>query len=207
MGAGAVVSTFESTKRKRVYVRKFDWNEARRRRDTGESYSSIARDLGVSVSGVQRACNADLRVRMDEAAQRWKMQGACAVCGGPATRVSLRDTHGRCRDCFNKAQATSVRETELLCFRCKEWKPDEDFPRNKQEGRFLRRGRHNYCRSCNTIERREYRERNRERDRAYDRAYRRSRRSPLQVATSRPEQAAADRSSEATSPDGERERC
>jgi hypothetical protein len=58
-----------------------------------------------------------------------------------------------CRRC----RATSVRDTELECGRCREWKPDDGFQRNRQEK--MRRGRHRLCRVCSTITRREYRQR------------------------------------------------
>ena len=45
-----------------------------------------------------------------------------------------------------------------MCFKCREWKADEGFP-HKNSGGLRRRGRSNYCRSCETIARQQYRER------------------------------------------------
>ncbi len=156
----------------RVYVRKFDWDEARRRHAAGESYAALAREYGVSNSAVQLACKDYLRARDQARASAWQSNGVCPVCGGRASRNRTTGQH-RCMRCASVAAATSVRDGELRCGTCREWKPDDDFSRSASDS--ARRERNGTCRACGTVAKREYRARNRERERAYDRAYRRRR--------------------------------
>lgn len=137
--------------------RKFDWAEAQRRRADGETYTAIARDLGVSYKAVRFACDPVAREAAARRTKEWQTSGVCPDCGAPATR--LRGIgQCRCRACAAKAQATSVRDGELLCIGCREWKPDHDFPHNRGS-RLHRRGRHNLCRPCQTLAKRAYRSR------------------------------------------------
>lgn len=53
----------------------------------------------------------------------------------------------------------SAREGELRCVRCRQWKPDDDFPRSNHRTK-ARRGRHNHCRPCNNEIKRKWREKN-----------------------------------------------
>jgi hypothetical protein len=143
----------------RVYERKFDWNEAKRRYAAGESLYLIASELGVSHQAVRRVV---VPGKMEEQAaysRTLKGAGRCDDCGGPTHAGSRYRGSTRCRDCASLALATSVRENELMCFGCKEWKPDEEFPLNKADSK-ARRWRHSFCRGCQTIARREYRNRN-----------------------------------------------
>lgn len=143
----------------RVYEREFDWEEARRLYAAGESLSSISREFGVSWAAVQRVV---VPGKMEEHAVRARAligAGHCDDCGGPTHQGSRYRGSTRCRDCASIALATSVRENELMCFACREWKPDEDFPLNRGDSK-ARRYRHSYCRPCQTISRREYRNRN-----------------------------------------------
>jgi hypothetical protein len=57
-----------------------------------------------------------------------------------------------------------VRETELLCSTCKQWKPDSDFP--TAHGSAYRRGHDPECRACSTIRRNDYRKRHPDREAA-----------------------------------------
>ena len=169
----------------RTYTRKFDWEEAQRRHEDGESYTSLALDYGVSKAAVRLACDDEARRKMAEHSAIWQRSGSCPDCGAQTTHRSEGDA--RCRSCHAKTRAISVRDLELQCITCREWKPDQDFARNVAEP--ARRGRHTQCRGCSTISRREHRQRNREADNAYSRAYKRRKRweqmTPLQRATSR----------------------
>ena len=152
----------------RVYTRKFDYEEARRRHAAGESLASIAAWAGVSVTRIRHVVFPEEgeRARARADAYRW----ACPDCGAPTTHKG-----SRCKTCAALAQATSVRSTELQCVICKEWKPDEDFPHNRA-ARSVWRGRHSTCRACQTTTRRERRRRNPDSERAYQREYRRRKR-------------------------------
>lgn len=137
--------------------RKFDYDEAARLRAEGLTYQAIAERFGVTAMAVYWAVNEEARERAIARNTEWQRSGTCPDCGGPSTRHSITKSL-RCKACFDRTQATSVHEDELRCFRCREWKPDEAFPRNRS-GRKLRRGRHNFCRACSTVVRQEYRER------------------------------------------------
>jgi hypothetical protein len=170
---------------------RFDWKKARRLRAEGLSYVAIASRLGVSEAAVYRICKEGARERANARSAAWVRNGICPFCGAQATRAGGQSL---CRDCDNKRRATSVRETELRCVTCHEWKPDDAFPFNRA-GKKLHRGRHSSCRACLTVLRADYRVRNREKERAYERTYRRRRRlakmTPLQRPTSRFGQEAA----------------
>lgn len=144
--AGGGVST-------RVYVRKFDWDEARDRRAAGESVRSLAAEYGVSRTAIRRAIDPATYAQMAETTSRFMRSGTCVDCGGQCSRY-----HERCIPCQARSQATTARDGELQCMICREWKPDAAFPRNRSE-KHGRRGRHGRCRSCDTKERQAYRER------------------------------------------------
>jgi hypothetical protein len=139
-----------------VYVRKFDWDEARRRHAAGETLAEIARDLGVTPNAVRFAVNDRARIRAELRASAWQMLGACPDCGARASRNGTDGQH-RCTACAAKLKATSVRDRELQCMRCREWKHDNEFPFSRAEPQ--RRGRHKQCRPCQTEAKRAYRER------------------------------------------------
>lgn len=105
----------------RVYVRKFDWDEAARLYRDGLSGAEIAARLGVTHKAVYVALER-LGVEM---------------------RAKV---------------APSVRESELRCATCREWKPDEAFSLSRTVTP-ARRGRHRTCSTCATAVRRDYRNR------------------------------------------------
>jgi ribosomal protein S27E len=150
----------------RVYKRRFDWDEARRRRAEGESISALAREYGVSIMAVYYAVNDEARARMAETNYRWVRSARCPDCGAQTTRHSATEDR-RCVNCAAIARATSVREDELQCITCREWKPDDQFPSDYR--RIARRGKHRQCRPCQTKARRDYRHRHREAEAAYSR--------------------------------------
>ena len=158
----------------RKYYRKFDWDEAKRLHGLGWSMKDIADLFGVSQGSIRQIVNPALREATTRRSSEWQKQGVCRTCGGPCSRRRGSEAW-ECHDCSVERRTTSARDDELQCMNCREWKPDEDFPRNRSEGKY-RRGRHGICRPCNTIIRRGHRERNREQDNKYSREYKRKRR-------------------------------
>jgi hypothetical protein len=163
-----------STKRNRTYQRKFDWDEARRLREEGLSWSVIARELGVSSAAVQRVCDPKRREQMAEATARYMKSASCVDCGKSCTPVAFHKNKGntepRCNRCANLFYlATSYRDGEQRCSECRQWKPLWDYPRRKT--RIM--GRHKICTPCGTKMKRDWRARNLERSREYDREYKR----------------------------------
>lgn len=158
----------------RVYVRKFDHEEARKRYEAGARVADLAREYGVTDSAVSKVVVPERYAKDLRRKSEWQRNGTCPDCGGRASRNHGKIGQHRCISCAAALKATSVREHELRCSRCREWKPDDAFSSNRKEQR--RRGRHKFCRRCSTVVKREYRERNRERERAYTREYRRRRR-------------------------------
>lgn len=143
----------------RVYQRKFDHDEARRRYANGESVRRLAERYGVSTTRIYQIVNPAAGERAAEQSSRWMANGTCRDCGGRASRHSVNETH-RCRACADKANRITVRDTELQCVTCREWKPDETFPFAHNRNTQARRHRHRACRACCTIARRTYRDRN-----------------------------------------------
>lgn len=133
--------------------RAFDWDEARRLQAEGLTYTAIAKRLGVRYQSVRRACDEAVRERI----AAYQRTGVCPDCGTQTTRYA-GGVSSRCPRCAGKRAATTVRPDTLQCLRCREWKPDSAFPRNRG-GALVRRGRHDSCRVCGTVIRREYRER------------------------------------------------
>ncbi len=181
MVGSAVSLVTVSKKNGRTYQRKFDHEEAERRYDAGESVAALAQEYGVVVNAVRRIVVPASRAAYDRYQVSLKGRGHCDRCGGPMHQGSRYRGSRLCRKCFGDDQATSVRPDALLCFGCREWKPDHEFPHNRSKVR--RRGRHSFCRACNTIQRRAHRQRNLEASRAYDRAYGARRRGAQKVAS------------------------
>lgn len=158
----------------RIYPRKFDWEDARRRYEHGHTFTEIAQDFGVTWAAINRIISPGAYERYANASRAWQLTGTCDICGASATRRA-KGLPTRCRDCSAKSLATSVRDTTLWCATCKQWKPDDQFSRSNSVSK-LRRGRHRQCAACNTIKKRDWRNRNQEKQRAYDRAYKAKRR-------------------------------
>ena len=144
----------------RVYIRKFDWDEAVRLRKQGMLLREIAARLGVSESAVDHAVNPRSRARAAAITSEYQRGGTCIDCGKQCSRNYSVHTPRRCHSCAARALVTAVRDDGLLCFRCKEWKWDTEFPYSRAKRNEVRRGRHSFCRGCQTIARREYRNRN-----------------------------------------------
>lgn len=136
--------------------RRFNYDQARERYAAGESINDLAARYGVSYTAVYRVVVPRVAERMAETHAAWQRSGECPDCGAQTTRRG-KDTSSRCIPCAVKRVTTSVRDTTLRCQTCREWKPDEAFPRGN---RAARRNRHQQCRSCLTEAKRQWRERN-----------------------------------------------
>jgi hypothetical protein len=150
----------------RVYVRKFDWDEARRLHAEGRSVYGIAKDLGVSAAAVWRVVDPERRRKMAARSAEYQRSGTCVDCGGPCSRNRARPA-ARCPDCDGKHKRL-VTETEARCVDCKRWLPHDAFSpcrlKRTKDG-----GSSRTCRECETARRQANREANRERERAYAR--------------------------------------
>jgi hypothetical protein len=148
--------------------RRFDRDEMVRMVGLGVPKAALARLWGVSPSAIDQAWArhhntpraATLRAYHRDYQRAQYEAGAYGNCIDCDDAVWKGDgkTRLRCRACAIKKRAFTVRDDTLLCGKCKEWKPDEDFSFSRHKGR---RGRSSLCRPCSTIERREYRHRNR----------------------------------------------
>jgi hypothetical protein len=141
--------------------RTFDWDEAKRLRAEGLSYAKIGAALGVSYTAVYLAVNDEQRERQRAYHAAWQKQGpACVDCGKTTSR-NRRRASLRCADCRNAhliATAPSVHPDTLRCYRCRKWKPDDDFYRSA-DAKKARRGRKQQCKQCDNTMRREHRQR------------------------------------------------
>lgn len=145
---------------------RFDWDEARSRYASGERVADLATEYGVSLMAIYRVLKPETRERMNRTKDEWQRSGACPDCGAQTTRRP----HGyesRCERCAAIARASTVRDAELQCLTCGQWKPDDAFPHHRR--RIARRGRHKQCRVCLTVAKRLWRERNPEKARAGNR--------------------------------------
>lgn len=145
------MSTVNVGRNGRVYQRKFDHEQARARHAAGETMAALAREYGVSPAAVRRAVDDKFRVASDARTSARLASGVCPDCGAPCTNRPGTT----CVPCRDRKQATSVRDGELRCQRCREWKPDDAFPHNSAKK--CRRGRHGVCRGCQPAMRREAR--------------------------------------------------
>jgi Zn ribbon nucleic-acid-binding protein len=153
-----------SNKRRRIYCRKFNYQEARDRYAAGETIEAIARDFGVTGNTVRRVVSPEYAARLQETSRRYTMSGVCPDCGKPGT-VKRRGVSSRCAECGYAAQRTSVRVdeqgevTEIRCGTCKTWKPPEDYSPCRRK-LVIRSHGNRICRDCDTAHRKAYRERN-----------------------------------------------
>lgn len=160
-----------SEKRNRTYARAFDHDECKRLRALGWSYPKLAAYFAVSEAGVARVCDAKTRERMDAYTAQYLRDKREPCKGGCGVLVwtHMKNRSGYCPACAAALiAAPNVRDNELRCTRCGEWKPDEDF--YKASGKCLaRRGRKTACKSCDNAARRGHRRRTADASRAYDR--------------------------------------
>ena len=166
-----------STKRNRVYSRKFDHDEAIRLRAEGWTWQSLADHFGVVPQAVRRVVNPTVRKRMDKNTKE-RFKALCGDCGRECTHNwwTKRARHDRVV-CFHCSQIRT-REENLLtrldpdgnirCSKCGEHRTHDMY-------RFDRGFPVSHCRTCETASRRANREANVERERAYMREYHRKR--------------------------------
>lgn len=145
----------KSTKRNRVYQRRFDHEEAQRRFAAGERLTSLAREFGVSTAAVRRVVVPGQRERMYRQSRVKQMSGVCVDCG----KTGIAKRAKRCMDCSATHRLKTVRPTTLRCSICKEWLEDTAF-RKGETCSESRRFRSRTCRECDSRARTEYRERN-----------------------------------------------
>ena len=137
--------------------RKFDWDTARELRNQGWTYQRIANLMGVSYARIYQICNPETHARVTARVLELQRSGTCVHCGAQCSTSYSRHLQGRCRQCANLSKITTVRDAELLCCSCRNWKPDEAFPHNATLEH--RRHRHRQCTQCGTIAKRAYRRR------------------------------------------------
>ena len=148
--------------RKRIYERKFDWDEAKRLYDEETPVAWIAKKLRVTEQAVRRVVIPGQKEYMADYQRRASIgQGVCEDCGAPTNKVAQLHGSRWCRSCANKHMATSVRDGELRCMTCRRWLPDEEFHHASAARHRQRRGRRRECKLCANARRKEYRIRSR----------------------------------------------
>lgn len=152
------MSTYASPFNNRVYKRKFDHDEARRRRGEGESVSAIAASYGVSPLAVARATDPHMRAKMDVASREWMAahpRRDLCDCGREKSKSSKR-----CRECYvaTLAHADPVDASgNVWCTACARYLSPSLFLHDPRKP--LRGFRRTFCRSCETKARQDFRER------------------------------------------------
>lgn len=163
----------------RVYVRKFDHDEAVRRVTAGESMREIAQDYGVSHGAIYLAVKRLTDpgfAKAENARVKRSRTVVCEVCGGPACAlikaklVSNPDGRvlcGRCRGVEKRERLRFDEDGKLIAVRCnmrdcangERWQPPYEFPGGVTYRDVRANGIHSVCRACNTRMRRRSRER------------------------------------------------
>lgn len=151
-----------STKRNRVYPRKFDHELAIARYHEGVPVKRIADEMGVTDGAVWRVVDPRIRKRMSEA-MRLRFAALCDDCGGPCTHnwSSKHQRHDRvvCNRCagIRRREDTLLSrlndEGDIRCARCEQHQPVTEY---RMDAAGFPKGR---CRSCETAARRAYRQR------------------------------------------------
>lgn len=150
-------------------LRRFDHEEAIRLRTENPALWTIERlaeHFGVSTTGIERVVNPNVRARLQRNSERQieNMRQPCIRCGKPGVWRHQKQRSGLCNRCAGALVASpNVRENELRCTKCEQWKPDADF--GQKGGSIARRGRRTWCRACESAARREFRHRHPEQER------------------------------------------
>lgn len=155
-------------------LRKFDHDNARRRRAAGETVAALAAEYGVTQSAIRLALTPERNPHRRVVQKAWQTT-TCEDCGGPALKLAAgkakHNTDGLtiCRGCRSKRRRERVRFDDsgtLVAVRCANldcangdrWQPPENFPGGSRFKDVREGGIHNACRACGTRQRRKYRE-------------------------------------------------
>lgn len=158
----------------RVYTRRFDYDEARRRVAAGESLRALAAEYGVTTNAIRYATIPGLPARMSAANKQWRTV-TCEICGGPAMKLTggklAHNVDGRvlCASCrsiekrdsiifSDTGKVLAIRCTMIKCANGERWQPPNHFPHGKRYPDLRDGGFHGLCRACNTAARRAYRD-------------------------------------------------
>jgi hypothetical protein len=112
----------------------------------------------VSQAAVERVVNPKRRARMAAQSLDWWYRARRVPCSGGCGRLVWQQSgrSGYCIECLSAQKtADDVRAGELRCSKCREWKPDAEFPSYRPVK--SRRGRNAQCRVCATKVRRDFR--------------------------------------------------
>jgi hypothetical protein len=146
----------------RTYERRFDHEEAAHLYYSGQAtQTELARRYGVSAHAISLALkrlNPKERAKDNERRRIWMREHRREPCRNGCGRLiwtTRKSRSGLCHPCSAMARATSAREAELCCSRCRAWKPDAAFP--WANGKIARRSRHATCRACQAADRQERR--------------------------------------------------
>lgn len=150
-------------KRKRVYQRKFDHEQALELLDAGGSVQAVAEKFGVSTSRIyqirHRRADPGWWERDADRRRKWTRENQRAPCAGGCGTMVWMAQEGRSGFCPSCVRTVGyVTDDELMCHGCREWKPDEEFGYSPSYPRG-RRHRASRCLKCLREKRRERRRR------------------------------------------------
>lgn len=161
--------------------RLFDHEEAVRLRSEDPAtwtWQALADRYGVTVQAilyaVRRVTDPDWKARQNTYSREYQRENLRAPCEGGCGALVWTHVLGRsgfCPACKGAQRAApNVRDAELRCTRCGEWKPDSEFGAEKRPSR---RARRSWCRVCEAAVRRKNRQANPDRERAKNNARKR----------------------------------
>jgi hypothetical protein len=159
--------------RGRIYVRRFDHEEAAEWHRAGMSIRDLADHYGVTYEAVRVVVTAGEKRRSVERQKRWRTI-TCEHCGGPAMKLTGgKKVHnpdgrilcGRCRSDVLRERLrfdelgnlAAVRCSSLDCAHGSRWQAPENFSRGQRHREVRKGGIHGQCRDCQTRARRLYR--------------------------------------------------
>lgn len=157
--------TYESTKRRRVYTRKFDHDLCRTLWSHGIwTQQGLADFFGVTVTRVRQVLIPEYGELCTRRAQEKgrALHHHCPQCDAPITCSDVYQGRYRgvdvelCGKCRVRNAASTVRPDTLRCHLCQQWLPDDQFPSRKDA--HARRGRHGQCQLCNSESKRLWRQ-------------------------------------------------